>query len=216
MKNIVCLISGRGSNLEAILNAQRDQDWPGSLDARVAAVISNRADARGLAIAQARGVPTCVVAHDSYDSRGAFDSALAQRIDEHAPDLVVLAGFLRVLTPEFVERYRGRLINIHPSLLPAFMGLGTHARAIEAGVRIHGTTVHYVSGELDAGPIIAQAALAVRPGESESELARRVLSLEHRLLPRCIAWILEGRVRWDGKRVHTDDLGMQDLLLQEP
>jgi phosphoribosylglycinamide formyltransferase-1 len=212
MKNIVCLISGRGSNLEAILRAQRDGGWERAYGARVAAVISNRPDARGLSIAQEHGVATQVLAHGAFDSRAAFDAALGECIDRHEPCLVVLAGFLRVLTPELVGRYRGRMINIHPSLLPAFTGLATHERALAAGVRIHGTTVHFVSGELDAGPIIAQAALRVLPGESEPSLAARVLALEHQLLPRCIAWILEGRVRIEGARALVDGVGAEQLL----
>lgn len=215
MKNLVCLISGRGSNLEAILHAQRDQQWERRLQARVAAVISNRAQARGLSIAQAHGVATHVIAHDDFASRAAFDAALGQLIDRYQPALVVLAGFLRVLTPEFVDRYRGSLINIHPSLLPAFAGLHTHARALAAGVRVHGATVHFVAGELDAGPIIAQAALAVEPGESEPCLAARVLALEHLLLPRCIGWLIEGKVRLEGPRVVTDGIGAGQLLLCE-
>ncbi len=215
MKNLVCLISGRGSNLEAILHAQRDQQWERRLQARVAAVISNRAQARGLSIAQAHGVDTHVIDHDDFASRAAFDAALGQMIDRYQPALVVLAGFLRVLTPEFVDRYRGALINIHPSLLPAFAGLHTHARALAAGVRVHGATVHFVAGELDAGPIIAQAALAVEPGEAEPCLAARVLALEHLLLPRCIGWLIEGKVRLEGRRVVTDGLGAGQLLLCE-
>ncbi len=213
MKNIICLISGRGSNLAAILHAQRAQDWAQTLGARVAAVISNRADAGGLAVAAREGTPTAVVAHDAFASRAQFDAALRDRIDAHAPALVVLAGFLRVLTPEFVAHYAGRLINIHPSLLPAFTGLHTHERALQAGVRVHGTTVHYVTGELDAGPIIAQAALAVDPAESAETLAQRVLALEHQLLPRCIAWILEGRVQLHDGRVVTTGLLPDELLL---
>jgi phosphoribosylglycinamide formyltransferase-1 len=216
MKNILCLISGRGSNLQAILATERAEQWPQRYGARMAAVISNRADARGLEIARAHGVATQVLEHGAYASRREFDAALAACIDAHDPVLVVLAGFMRVLTPELAARYHGRMINIHPSLLPAFTGLNTHARALAAGVRVHGTTVHYVSGELDAGPIIAQAALAVAPGESEESLAARVLSLEHRLLPRCICWILEGRVRLHEGRVAADGLGPAQLLMFEP
>lgn len=212
MKNLVCLISGRGSNLEAILRAQREQHWERSPGVRVAAVISNQAQARGLSIASAHGVPSHVLHHQAYASREAFDAALGALIDRYEPALIVLAGFMRVLTPEFAGRYSGRLINIHPSLLPAFAGLQTHRRALQAGVRVHGATVHFVSAELDAGPIIAQAALAVAPGESESSLAERVLALEHVLLPRCIAWIIAGKVRLVGQRVLTDGLGAHDLL----
>jgi phosphoribosylglycinamide formyltransferase-1 len=212
MKNIVCLISGRGSNLEAILRVQREQQWEKTLGARVVAVVSNRADARGLAIATAYGVDAQVLAHADYPNREGFDAALRALIDRHDPALVVLAGFLRVLTPGFVEHYQGRLINIHPSLLPAFAGLHTHERAIESGVRIHGTTVHYVTGELDAGPIIAQAALPLLPGEAEAALAARVLGLEHELLPRCVRWILEGRVRLEGRHVVTEGVDPAQLL----
>ena len=210
--SLAVLISGRGSNLEAILHAQRAQEWEKSLGARVAAVVSNRPDVRGLAIARAHGVDAQVLDHADFSTRSGFDAALSALVDRYEPVLLVLAGFMRVLTPEFVARYPGRLINIHPSLLPAFTGLHTHARAIEMGVRIHGTTVHFVSGELDAGPIIAQSALAVVPGETEAALAARVLALEHELLPRCIRWILEGRVRLDGGRVATGDLQADQLL----
>ncbi|HYA65336.1 MAG TPA: phosphoribosylglycinamide formyltransferase, partial [Burkholderiaceae bacterium] len=174
MKTVVCLISGRGSNLEAILRTQRQQHWEHTLQARVAAVISNQAKAAGLSIASAYGVPSHVLPHEEFDSRAAFDAALGELIERYAPALVVLAGFMRVLTPQFVAGYRGRVINIHPSLLPAFAGLNTHRRALEAGVRVHGATVHFVSSDLDAGPIIAQSALAVAPGESEATLATRV------------------------------------------
>ena len=163
MKSIVILISGRGSNLAAILRA--------GLPARVAAVISNRADAAGLALARQANIPTVVLDHRDFASREDFDAALAAEIDSHAPALVVLAGFMRVLTAGFVERYRGRLINIHPSLLPAFAGLATHRRALEAGVRVHGCTVHFVTADLDGGPIVAQAAVSVLPDDDESALA---------------------------------------------
>lgn len=212
MKSLVCLISGRGSNLEAILRAQREQNWEKTLSARVVAVISNRAQAGGLSIAAAHGVACHVLTHDAYRARADFDMALAELIERYEPALVVLAGFMRVLTAQFVASYRGRLINIHPSLLPAFAGLHTHRRALDAGVRVHGATVHFVSGEVDAGPIIAQSALAVAPDESETDLAARVLALEHVLLPRCIAWVLAGKVRLEGQRVLTEGLGAADLL----
>jgi phosphoribosylglycinamide formyltransferase-1 len=216
MKNIVCLISGRGSNLQALLAAQGARRWPEAAPAqaaRVSAVIANRAQARGLQIAREAGVAAELLEHGAYPTREAFDAALAQRIDAHDPALVVLAGFLRVLTPGFVARYEGRLINIHPSLLPAFPGLETHARAVAAGVRIHGSTVHYVTSELDAGPIIAQAALGVEPGEDAQALAARVLALEHVLLPRCVEWIIQGRVRLAAGRVATEGLRAADLLV---
>lgn len=186
LKSIVIVISGRGSNLAAIMGA--------GLPARVAAVISNRADAAGLALAREAGIGTAVLDHRDFGSRENFDAALAAQVDLHAPDLIVLAGFMRVLTAGFVERYRGRLINIHPSLLPAFGGLATHRRALEAGVRIHGCTVHFVTSEVDGGPIIAQAAVPVLPGDDEAALAARVLVQEHRLYPQVIRWFLDGRL----------------------
>ena len=194
-KTLVILISGRGSNLEAILDAR--------LPARIAAVISNNPDARGLGIAQSRGIVTAVVDHRAFPDRAAFDAALAAEIDRHRPDLVVLAGFTRILTEGFIGRYRGRLINIHPSLLPAFPGLHTHRRALEAGVRIHGCTVHFVTPALDNGPIIVQAAVPVLPGDTEEALAERVLREEHRVYPQAIRWFCEGRLTLaaDGKVV---------------
>lgn len=179
---VVVLISGRGSNLGALLEA----------GIPVAAVISNRAGARGLGIAAGRGVPTRVVEHARYATREAFDAALGEEVDRFAPKLVVLAGFMRVLTPGFVERYAGRLINVHPSLLPAFPGLDTHARAIAEGVKLHGCTVHFVTADLDHGPIIAQAAVPVLPEDTADALAARVLAQEHLLLPRAVRWFLDG------------------------
>ncbi len=193
-KNIVCLISGRGSNLEALLAAARDEHWSQALGARIAAVISNKADAVGLQRAQAFGVPTQVVPHAAYPSRDAFDAALVEAIDAHAPALVVLAGFMRVLTRQFVAHYAGRLINIHPSLLPSFPGLATHRQALAAGVRLHGATVHFVSPEVDGGAIIGQAAVPVLGDDSEERLAARVLTQEHVLLPRCVRRVLDGSV----------------------
>ncbi len=215
-KNIVCLISGRGSNLEAILRAAREENWADIADAHIAAVVSNRPAVGGLAIARDYGVPTRVLDHTGYSSREAFDADLGAAIDAFDPALVILAGFLRVLTPAFVARYAGRLINIHPSLLPAFPGLATHRRAIEAGVRVHGATVHFVTGELDAGPIIGQAALAVDPADTEESLAARVLAMEHALLPRCVRWLLTGAVRLENGRVAVRGLSRQELLRCEP
>lgn len=186
-KSIVILISGRGSNMGAIMRA--------GLPARVAAVISNEPKARGLELAQAHNVPTAVVNHRAYPERAAFEAALGAEIDRHQPDLVVMAGFMRILTPAFVERYRGRIMNIHPSLLPAFAGLDTHRRALEAGVRIHGCTVHFVNAALDNGPIIIQAAVPVQPGDTEERLAARVLAEEHRIYPQAIRWFCEGRIK---------------------
>jgi len=185
-KNLVILISGRGSNMEALLAAQ--------LPARVAVVISNNPQARGLGIARDRGVAVAAVDHRAFADRPAFDAALAAAIDRHHPDLVALAGFMRILTPSFIERYSGRIMNIHPSLLPAFPGLHTHRRALEAGVRIHGCTAHFVTPDLDSGPVIVQAAVPVQPGDTEEQLAARVLAQEHRIYPQAIRWFCEGRI----------------------
>ena len=192
MKNIVILISGGGSNMAAIVRAARQERWGERFEARVAAVISNKADAAGLALARAEGVPTAVVPHQDFASREEFDAALARAVDAHAPTLVVLAGFMRILTPGFVSRYAGRLVNIHPSLLPAFPGLHTHRRAIEAGCRVAGLTVHQVTVELDHGPILAQAVVPVLPDDTPDALAARVLVHEHRVYPQAISsWLAE-------------------------
>ncbi len=190
MKNIVILISGSGSNMLAILDAAQREDWGAQFKARVAAVFSNRADAVGLQRASARGVPTEVVAHKAFPSREAFDAAMQQAIDAHDPRLVVLAGFMRVLTPGFVAHYSGRLINIHPSLLPAFPGLHTHQRAIDEGCKLAGATVHRVTAELDHGEILAQAAVPVLPGDTADTLAARVLTQEHLIYPQAIKQLL--------------------------
>jgi phosphoribosylglycinamide formyltransferase-1 len=192
----VILISGRGSNMEAMLAA----DLPG----QCAAVISNRPEASGLAYAAGRGVATAVVDHKSYPDRAAFDAALAAEIDRHDPGLVVLAGFMRVLGDDFVRRYQGRMINIHPSLLPAFPGLKTHEAALAAGVRLHGATVHFVTPTLDCGPIIVQAAVPVLAGDTPATLAARVLEQEHLIYPRAVRWFLEGRVHLVDGRVRLD------------
>jgi phosphoribosylglycinamide formyltransferase-1 len=198
MKSVVILISGRGSNMRSIVEA--------GLAPNVRAVISNRPDAGGLAYAREHGIATAVVDHTQHLDRAAFDHALAQEIDRHAPDLVVLAGFMRILTPGFVEHYAGRMINIHPSLLPAFTGLHTHRRAIEAGCRIAGVTVHFVTGELDGGPIIAQTAVPVLAGDDEATLAARVLAQEHLLYPRVVRWFLEDRLTLQhGRAVLRDE-----------
>jgi phosphoribosylglycinamide formyltransferase-1 len=194
MKNIVILISGGGSNMAAIVGAARTRDWAGRLDARIAAVLSNRTDARGLAFAREQGIATAVVDHKAYPSREAFDAALAEQVDVHQPTLVVLAGFMRILTPGFVARYAGRLVNIHPSLLPAFPGLHTHRRAIEAGCKVAGASVHLVTAELDHGPILDQAVVPVLPDDTEQSLAERVLTQEHLIYPRAIeAFLVRGR-----------------------
>ena len=186
MKKVVILISGRGSNMQAILEAR--------LPVTVAAVISNDAAAGGLATAKKHGVTTQVVDHRGFAERAAFDRALAAAIDAHAPDLVVLAGFMRILTAEFVEHYRGRILNIHPSLLPSFTGLHTHRRALEAGVKAHGCSVHFVTPELDHGPIVAQAVVPVLDGDTEDTLAARVLEQEHRIYPQAVEWFCAGRL----------------------
>jgi phosphoribosylglycinamide formyltransferase 1 len=193
MKTYVILISGRGTNMEAILSA----DLPG----RCAAVISNRPDAAGLAFAAGRGVATVVVDHKAHADRAAFDAALAAAIDRLAPDLVVLAGFMRVLGDDFVRRYEGRLLNIHPSLLPLFPGLRTHAAALAAGVRLHGATVHFVTPSLDCGPIVIQAAVPVLAADTADTLAARVLAQEHMIYPQAVRWFLDGRLRLENDRV---------------
>src|SRR5512140_3514836 len=190
MKNIVILISGGGSNMAAIIRCAQREDWRGKLGAQVAAVISNRTDAGGLAIARGQGVACEVVDHKGFTSREAFDAELARVIDRRQPALVVLAGFMRILTPGFVQRYQGRMVNIHPSLLPAFPGLHTHQRAIDAGCKFAGATVHQVTSELDFGPILAQAAVPIVPGDTAESLAARVLTQEHLIYPRAIAQLL--------------------------
>jgi phosphoribosylglycinamide formyltransferase-1 len=191
MKNIVILISGRGSNMEAVVRACQVEKWP----ARIAAVVSNKADAKGLEFAKAQGIPTVVVPNKDYPTREAFDAALRQVVDGFAPDLVVLAGFMRILTTPFVEHYAGRMVNIHPSLLPAFPGLATHRQALDAGVLEHGATVHFVTAELDHGPAIAQARIHVTPGDTEDSLAARLLVEEHKLYPYAIRLFVEDRLR---------------------
>jgi phosphoribosylglycinamide formyltransferase 1 len=191
MKNIVILISGGGSNMAAIVKTAKNQNWSSSLNARVAAVISNRADAVGLQWAKEQGISTGSIDHKAFASREAFDQALMQQIDTYAPSLVVLAGFMRILTPGFVTHYAGRLINIHPSLLPAFTGLHTHQRAIDAGCKFAGATVHQVTAELDVGPILAQAVVPILNNDTEASLAARVLSQEHLMYPEAIAKLLK-------------------------
>ena len=186
MKNIVILISGSGSNMAAIARTAQKEHWQDKLGVRVAAVISNQPDAGGLALARGLGLATDIVNHRNFDSREAFDAALTTRIEAHAPQLVVLAGFMRILTPGFVARYAGRLINIHPSLLPAFAGLHTHQRAIAMGCRLAGTTVHQVTAELDHGQILAQAAVPVLPCDTADTLAARILTQEHLIYPQAV------------------------------
>ncbi len=208
MKNIVVLISGRGSNMEAIVQACATEGW----NARIAAVISNRAEASGRGFARARGIATAVVDHTRFDSREDFDAELARTIDHHAPDLLALAGFMRILGDGFVEHYRGRMVNVHPSLLPAFTGLHTHRRAIEAGCKLAGATVHLVTPTLDHGPIVAQAVVPVRPDDTPQALAERVLEAEHRLYPLAVGWWVRGELRLDGGVVHHTGEESQLLL----
>jgi len=191
MISVLVLISGRGSNLASLLRAADS----GAMPARIVGVIANRAEAQGLQLAQENGVPTRVLEHRLFAERQQFDDALAEAIDGFAPDLVVLAGFMRILGAAFVGRYAGRLINIHPSLLPAFPGLHTHRRALSAGVRIHGCSVHFVTADLDHGPVIVQAAVAVLDADDEETLAARVLAQEHRIYPLAVRWFAEGRLR---------------------
>ena len=202
MKRIVILISGRGSNMESMMRTAAAQRW----SAQIAAVISNKPDAAGLEIARAAGIPTAVVNHRDYAGREPFDAALAAAIDLYQPDLVVLAGFMRILTDTFVNHFAGRLINIHPSLLPSFTGLDTHQRAIDAGVKFHGATVHFVTPELDHGPIIAQAVVPVHPNDDAETLAARVLEQEHQIYPRAVLDLLEGRLVLKNGRVVSTEL----------
>ena len=208
MKNIVILISGRGSNMEAIVGA--------GLPAKIAAVVSNRADAAGLRFAAQSGIPEQVVDEREFSSRGAFDTALEAAIERHSPDLVALAGFMRVLGGDFVRHYSGRMVNIHPSLLLAFPGLHTHRRALQEGVKLHGCTVHFVTPQVDHGPIIAQAAVPVHAGDTERTLAARVLHQEHRVYPLAIRWFVEGRLAVENGivRVNGSD-AVQALLADE-
>ncbi|SDY76090.1 phosphoribosylglycinamide formyltransferase-1 [Collimonas sp. OK242] len=199
MRSIVILISGRGSNMQAIVRAAQTEQWP----ARIAAIISSKADAEGLKFAAAQGIPTAVVANKDYPDREQFDAALRVVIDGFSPDLVVLAGFMRILTAPFVEHYAGRILNIHPSLLPSFPGMTTHRRALEAGVKVHGATVHFVTAALDHGPIVAQAVVPVLENDTEQSLEQRVLIEEHQLYPRAVRWFVENRLSIEDGRVRN-------------
>ena len=193
MKRIVILISGRGSNMQALLEAK--------LDAQIVAVISNNPSARGLQFARSAGVETKLVNHRDYADRTSFDKALGDAIAAYSPDLIVLAGFMRILTEQFIKRFSGRILNIHPSLLPAFSGLDTHRRALDEGVKLHGCTVHFVTPALDHGPIVIQAAVPVLPDDDEERLAARVLQQEHVVYPQAIRWFLDGRLTIEGNHV---------------
>lgn len=197
MHSIVTLISGRGSNFEALVKTAQKENWP----VRFSGVIANRPDAKGLDFARSEGIPALALDHKTYPDRVAFDQALMQQIDLLKPDLVVLAGFMRILTPNFIRHYAGKLINIHPSLLPNFPGLHTHERALAAGVKTHGASVHFVSEGVDEGPIICQATVPVLPDDSAEQLAARVLQMEHQIYPRAVKWFIDGRLRIEGNQV---------------
>ncbi len=205
MHSIVSLISGRGSNFEAIYKAAKAKSW----DVRFTGLIANQPEAKGLEFAKSVGIPTAVIHHRSYSSREAFDGALMQQIDAFGADLVVLAGFMRILTPGFIEHYEGRMMNIHPSLLPRFPGLHTHERALEAGDRVHGATVHFVSAGVDEGPIICQSEVPVLATDTPSELAARVLKTEHQIYPLAVEWFIQGRLQIAGNRVSVDPPELQ-------
>ena len=208
MKGVI-LISGRGSNMRSIVDAGTGLD--------VRAVISNRPDAAGLEFARGKGIATRVVDHKEFGPREEFDRALAAAIDEHEPHLVLLAGFMRILTGNFISKYPRRLLNIHPSLLPSFPGLHTHRAALEAGVKVHGATVHVVTEKLDAGPIIVQGAVPVMPGDTEEALAARVLKVEHRIYPQAVRWFVEGRIEFmSGNVVQVRDSGVSGDTLYSP
>lgn len=209
---IAVLISGRGSNMQALIEAAKDETFP----AEIVLVASNNPDAPGLAIAEAAGIETDVVDHREHDSRESFEAALDATIKMYGARIVCLAGFMRILTPWFTERWRDLLINIHPSLLPAFKGLHTHERALEAGVRVHGCTVHYVRPEMDDGPIIGQAAVPVLPGDTPDTLAARVLDAEHKLYPQCVALACSGKARVAGERVRLQAREFGTDLLMNP
>lgn len=205
MTRIVVLISGRGSNLEAIVRA--------ALPVEIAAVISNRPQARGLDFARAAGIPAVALDHTAFPDRESFDMALAQEVECYAPDLVVLAGYMRILTPAFIARFEDRLLNIHPSLLPSFPGIKTHERALAEGVKIHGCTVHFVTADLDHGPIVVQAAVPVRANDTPGSLAARVLQQEHRIYPLAIRWVAEDRLVRIGERINLrDDSASQSVF----
>ena len=211
MKSIVILISGRGSNMQAIVRAARREEWP----VRIAAVISNRADAPGLVFAAEQKIPAVVVSSSAQSDRAAFDKLLQQEIDRYSPDLVVLAGFMRILTPGFVEHYAGRMLNIHPSLLPSCPGLHTHRQALAAGVKVHGATVHFVTAALDHGPIVAQQAIDVRPDDTEASLAGRLLEIEHRLYVDAVRSFIDGRLSIENGCVRISDAVLPTMTTKE-
>lgn len=197
MLSIVTLISGRGSNFESIVKTAKNEQWP----VKFAGVIANHVAAKGLDFARSQGIPAIIIEHQKHATRESFDAALIKQIDALGTDLVVLAGFMRILTPGFIRHFEGRLINIHPALLPAFPGLHTHERALEAGVTEHGATVHFVTEGVDEGPIICQASVPVLKGDDVGALAARVLAAEHQIYPRAVKWFLDGRLRIEGNQV---------------
>ena len=200
-KSIVILISGRGTNLQSIIDAVKE----GSINAVISAVISNRPDAKGLERARLENIDAVVIDQNEYDDRIAYDRALIAKIDEYAPDLIVLAGFMRILSEEFIQHFDNMILNIHPSLLPEFKGLHTHRRALEAGKKVHGASVHFVSNELDSGPVVLQAEIPVLPGDTEEILANRVLQQEHIIYPMAIAWYIDGRLVINDNKVRLDN-----------
>lgn len=204
-RRVVVLISGNGTNLQALINAQNYDELGGE----IAAVISNQADAYGLTRAKEAGIPAVVLPQSEYDSREAYDGALIKVIERHEPDLVVLAGFMRILTPAFVNRFFGRLINIHPSLLPDYKGLHTHRRVLEDGGKVHGVTVHFVTEELDGGPVIMQAEVDVEPNDTEDSLAHKVHQREHLIYPIAVRWCLEGRLKLEGSKATFDGIELK-------
>ena len=208
MKSLVILISGRGSNMQALLQA--------NLQAERITVVSNNANASGLEIARQHGIETIVLDHRAFPDRQSFDTALAEKIDACQPKLIALAGFMRILSDRFVQRYQDRLMNIHPSLLPAFPGLGTHARALQEGIKIHGCTVHFVTAQLDHGPIVIQAAIPVAPDDTEETLAARVLEQEHRIYPQAVRWFMEDRIRLNGNQIEVTGTSINGAALYSP
>ncbi len=212
-KRVAVLISGRGSNMAALIGAAKDKDYP----AKIALVLSNKADAAGLGMARVAGIATAVVDHTPFGKdRAAFDAAMQAVLEKHRIDIVCLAGFMRLLTPGFVGQWPQRMLNIHPSLLPAFKGLDTHKRAIEAGAKIHGATVHFVVAELDSGPVIVQAAVRVRKDDTEQTLAARVLTIEHRIYPLALKLLAEGRIKIENSRCLIDGVAVPDAAQLTP
>jgi phosphoribosylglycinamide formyltransferase-1 len=208
VKSVVILISGRGSNMQALIEAK--------LPAKISAVISNRPSAPGLTIAKLHGIETVVVDQRSYPDRHAFDDALASTIETYNPDLIALAGFMHILDINLVNRYQGKLLNVHPSLLPAFPGLFSHRRALQEGVKIHGCTVHFVTPQMDRGPIVIQAAIPVWPGDTEETLGARVLQQEHRIYPEAVRWFVEDRLKLSDNFVYISKAGLDGSVLYSP